>query len=245
MLSVPVSIILHTLRVKKVNKLKLYLYLKAISSGQIKLSDEVQKSVCVALEWKDKRTFKSNLSWLLKHHWATYNSKTHSLRIISFRQLNKQIHGSVRTGVRMNMTDFKYFRHFIYATAISWSQIAIKGAEKRRSKCKRGRSKKSHPYSHFSKMPLDYLAKIVKLNKSTISKNKKAAALDEYIKIHHQYENLYRKAKYINVMRHYLDYNQARRLVVHNGRVHIQLPDIINSTLKLVYLKRLYKNHCL
>ena len=238
MLTVPISIIKYALYTKKVNQLKLYLYLKSIASGQIRLTQKTKEQILKGIEWKDQRTLETNLEWLLKHHWTAYNSKTQSLRITSFGRLHYKIKGRVCTGVRMNSEDLKTFRAFIYASIITWSMNERKRLIKKSERTE-GHSKKDIPYSHYFQMPTRYLAPILDLDHSTISRYKKIAQQSGYIKVHHQYENLQRHPQYLPIMKEYSEEETAKKLVIHNKRVHIQNADLISSTLEIRYIKRL------
>ena len=237
-MTVPISILIHALRCKEIPQLRLYLYLKSMASGHLKITENVPRQVCEAMKWKDLRTYKTNLEWLLKHHWASFNNKSQSLRIVSFKQLHRRFHGSVRTGVRMNIEDFKNFRAFIYAAVISWGMSAKRKSDGK-SKCKRGSFGKGLPYSHFKDLPETYLAEILHLDHSTISRYKQDARKAGYIKIHHQFLYLHHSSSQISLMRKYMDEDEAKKLVTHNNRAYLQQCDIMKGFVGLAYLKRL------
>jgi len=239
-LTVPIQILIHALQEKKVNQLKLYLFLKAISSGHIRLTDEVQAKVCESIEWKDIRTFKTNLEWLLSNHWAAFNSKTDSLRIVSFEKVFKKIKGNIYTAARMEMKDFKTFRPFIYAAIITWG-IKQVAREHIKSERKKGSSSKDRLKADLHILPNEYSAKLFKLDSSTASRYKNAAADADYLNVYHRFISLNRKPKDLANLKLYFNEDIANSLVVHKGVIQEQIADEIYSSIKLVSLKHLRK----
>lgn len=241
-MTVPIHILIFALKEKKVNQLKLYLFLKTISSGHILLSDEAIRYVCDSLKWKDKRTFKNNIEWLLNNHWTALNNKTQSLRIASFEQVFKKTKGNIYTAARMEMKDFKTFRPFIYAAIITWGikQIARKHRKPERNK---GNSNKSRFQDDLHILPNEYSAKLFKLDSSTASRYKNAAADAEYLNVYHRFINLNRKPKDLANLKLYFDNDIANSLVIHKGQIHEQQADAIYSSIQLVSLKRLRLKH--
>jgi hypothetical protein len=235
-MNVPIAILVHALKHKKVNQLKLYLYLKSITSGHFKATDRNIEELCGALNWKKRVTFKTNAQWLLKQGWITYNSKRKSIRIVSYTRLYKQLDSRAKSGVSMDIAHFGAFRPFIYAAVITWAMTAKKRIESKPER-KKGRSRKSVPYSHYFTLPLRYAAKIVDLDYSTISRYKTIAEESGFIKVHHKYQKIDLNIRYLDTMRKYME-EEGYRFVVHNKRIHMQQPDLIQSNIHLKYKKR-------
>lgn len=240
MQTIPISIILYSLRAKKVNQLKLFLYLKATTSGKIKLTDEAQEKICAALGWKDHRTYKTHIQWLLHHHWTTINTKTQELRLVSYQQLHKTIKGKIYTGSKMSPEDFKTFRPFIYASIICWA-IFAKRKYKIMSERKKGHSIKSITYSLQNEMPNRYLAKIIGSDQSTIARYKKEAQEEKYINIQKQTQDLHLGLEHIPMIQKYATEEIRNSIFIKNGSIHIRKSDLISSRIQLTYMRHLRK----
>ena len=237
-MSLPISIILYSLRAKKVNQLKLFLYLKHISSGQVILSLELQGEVCKALKWRDRRTFSTNLQWLLQHHWVTINTKRQLLRLVSFQQLHKIVRGRIFTGSKMGAEDFNTFRPFLYASVICWAVFA-KRKHKTMLERKEGHSAKSIACSLQSDMPNRYLAKIIGNDQSTVSRYKQAAQKARYIFITEQSQNLHLSIKHIPMIQKYAPEDVRHSIFLKNNNIYIRKSDLISSRIQLIYLRHL------
>jgi hypothetical protein len=236
-MNVPVSLLIYSLQYKKISPLKLFLYLKQISSGHFHLCKESIEQVCTGLKWKSTKTFSNNIHWLVKHRWITVNNKTQSYRTISYRQLQKLLKLKIRTGVIMEREDFTYFRPFIYASVITWSMKRKKRTDKK-SERKEGRSSKSfHPPKPYT-LPNRYLAKILQLDSSTISRYKSHAAEAGYLIIHKRYEDTGLPAEQIHQL-HKTIGEEADTMVVFGKRIYRQLPDRIDSFIHLRYKNQL------
>lgn len=137
----------------------------------------------------------------------------------------------------MEREDFTQFRSFIYATVITWSMKRKRRTEKK-SERKEGRSRKSfHPPEPYT-LPNRYLAKILKLDSSTISRYKTQAAGAGYLIIHKRYEDTGLPA----IQKHQLHKimgEEADNMVVIGERIYRQLPDRIDSFIHLRYKRHL------
>jgi len=235
-LNVPIAILIFALKNKKVNQLKLFLYLKCITSGNYKNTHRNKEEICKALNWKCTKTFDKNIQWLLKKHWLAYNSKKQSYHLNSYNRLYNKIDSRVRSGVFMDKMNFSEFRPFIYAAVITWAMTAKKRIESKPER-KKGRSRKSLPYSNYYSLPLRYAGEILKLDYSTISRYKTIAEKYGFIKVHKQYERIDLEVSNFDTLRKYLE-EEGQRFVVHNNRIHIQNPDIIQSIIYLKYKRR-------
>ena len=198
-MNVPISILIYALRHKQVSKVRLFLYLKSICSGHFLLSEEMIDEVCLALKWKSVKTFKANLSWLVRHKWITVNSKLNAYRIVSYKQLGRMIKSKINTSALMFEDDFNCFRAFMYAAVITWSMKA-KTRIDRKSGRKKGGPKKSFRYRDYFQLPVRYLAKILKVDLSSASRYKTQAKNAGFLDVKKQFENLFRTGKYLFTM---------------------------------------------
>jgi len=237
-MKIPISLIIYALKKKKVNQLKLYLYLKANSSGHLKLDEVLRAKACADMGWKDKRTYTSKIEWLLKHHWVTLNNNTHSLRLVSLEQVHRQINGCVYTGTRMDSTDLTQFRPFIYASVITWATSA-KRKSLYMSERKKGHSRKSIKYLLHSDLPNRYLSKILELDQSCITRYKHEAEAAGYIRIKHRIQELDLDISHLPTIQKYADTDIVNSIFMMNDKLYTRKSDIISPRIKLCYLKRL------
>jgi hypothetical protein len=229
-MNVPITLIAYTLTHKVVNQLRLYLYLKSVCSGHFKVDDRSVQHACEFLDLKSHKSFYKNLQWLILQKWVTGNSISNNCRVISFARLCYKLNSTTRTGVKFETKDFKHFRPFLYAAVIAWS---IRNMEwrKRQPASKKGDTRKSMPKSK-RQLPNRYLAKILQLDHSTISRYKLAASTAGYITTDHRYEDTQLSLKFLYPMQKYLP-EEAHLFVAYNNTVQRQLPDTITHTIHL------------
>ena len=162
------------------------------------------------------------------------HSKTGSCRIKSFARLCHKLNINTKTGVVFSDSDFPTFRPFIYAAVIAW-RIRRKNWLERQPVRKKGRASKSMPMPKFQ-LPNRYLAKILELDHSTISRYKSAATKAGYIIVKHNYEDteLPGKFKYTLMMGIPED---AHLFVIHNKTVQRQLCDTLKTNIHLKHCR--------
>jgi hypothetical protein len=134
----------------------------------------------------------------------------------------------------MDISYFQVFRPFIYAAVITWAMKAKKRIESKSDR-KRGRFRKNLHYSKYS-LPLRYAAKILNLDYSTISRYKTIAEEYGFLKVQKQYERILLHPSHLDDLRKYNE--EGYRYVIINKIIHIQNPDIIQSTIHLTYKRR-------
>ena len=231
-MNIPITLIAYSLSHKVVNQLRLYLYLKSVCSGHFKVEERSVHEACKFLDYYSHKTFYSNLSWLISKKWITFNSISHNCRVISFARLCHKLNIKTKTGVVFESSDFKHFRPFLYTAVIAWS-IRFKEWRKRQPVSIKGDARKRLPKAK-SQLPNRYLAKILQLDHSTISRYKKASSDAGFITTQHQYEDTQISFKFLYPMQKYLP-EEAHLFVVHNNTVQRQLPDTI--TTRSIHLK--------
>jgi hypothetical protein len=233
-MNLPITLIAYSLSHKVVNQLRLYLYLKSVCSGHFKVDERSVHAACKYLVYNSDKTFYKNLHWLISMKWITFNSVSHSCRIISFSRLCHKLDIKTRTGVLFETRDFKHFRPFLYAAVIAWS-IRKKEWRKRQPASKKGGTSKSmsaNKIKNRNQLPNRYLSKILQLDHSTISRYKLAASTAGYITTLHQYEDTQLSLKFLYPMQKYLP-EEAHLFVAHNNTVQRQLPDTITHSIHL------------
>ena len=102
--NIPATLCEYALVNRKINQLKLYIYLKVNCSGEISYNYKSYSKWSKELEISSKTT-KSSLAWLIENKWVTVNSKKETLKIISYRKLSKKLGLKFKTGYLFEPTN--------------------------------------------------------------------------------------------------------------------------------------------
>ena len=109
--TIPIELCLFALKNRKVNEVKLHIYLKHISSGHIKMNYNMYNVWAVDLEL-NPRTIRNCFEWLIKNEWITVNSKTNSYRLIGYGQISRKLGFRTRKAIIFEY-DFNTFDNFL------------------------------------------------------------------------------------------------------------------------------------
>lgn len=230
-MTVPVAILLYALQNKVVSQVKLYLFLKYATSGHFHFSKENVKIITDSIGWKSSKTFGANLAWLIQRKWVTVNNPRRSLRIVGYDQILRMIRKNQRSAAEMQPEDFSYFRPFIYAAVITWA-MGYKWGIERKSALTKGSARKSFRPPVAYSMPLRYLAAILRVDYTTISKYKTRAKEAGYLYVNKQYSVIDMSpadAAHLNAVVK----EPPRHLLSCRGIVYEQLADLIESTVRI------------
>ena len=227
-INIPIELLVFALSNRKVNQVRLYLYLKCQCSGHMPWNQETIEKIKTDLHIKETRTIHSNLKWLLKNSWVVMNSKRGVIRIVSYLVLSQKLQFSSATGALFNTDQFHNFRPFIYAAVLTY-YLKYKHRIAKQSERKKGRSITN---CSFQDMPAQYLASILKLGKSTTIRYRQKAWDAGFIKMKHRYKPLYIPLDELEFCRIYSD-EEAWQLVIHNNQVKVQLSNAITSYVRL------------
>ncbi|TKG88121.1 hypothetical protein EYV94_27540 [Puteibacter caeruleilacunae] len=236
MFNVPIGILLYSLHQKKVNQVRVYLYLKYMASGNIKLTDQVTENVCSQLGCC-KKTFKTHLKWLLHKKWVSFNSNTRSLHIKGYKRIAKQWHYEKNQGVGCYIEQLINFRPFCYGATISWARLQ-KHCKDRVSKRFKGHFSKNTHRECMYDLPNRYLAKILNLDYTTVSKYRTIATIHGYIDVKHNYWRTNIPGDCLESMKGRMP-DIAGRFFALKGFIVEQLPSTIDSPMS-IKRKRLF-----
>ena len=181
--NIPVSLCEYALVNRKVNQLKLYIYLKLKCRGYIKF-DKADMKQCSETIGVDLKTVKSSLQWLVKNKWVTINSKRQVLNIISYNRLKNKLKIRLQKGVLVELEskeDYKSFEALCCAIVIT-HYVKGKHYFDRQSERKKGRSNTNcNKMKGFHPMPNAYLAKCLNVSVPTAYRIKQRAEDAGYI----------------------------------------------------------------
>jgi len=184
--SIPVSLCEFALVNRKINQVKLYIYLKLISDGYV-----VMGNGCRYKQWSDaigvhEKTVKSSFKWLVQQKWITVNSNRNAIRIISYKNLSRKLGLNLKTGYLCEVEqvrDFKQLKALCCAIVITYYLDRKRFFDKRQSgritgrpitNCKKKRT--------FYPMPNSYLAHCTKVSIATAYRYKHEAKMSRLIK---------------------------------------------------------------
>ncbi|MFK7107995.1 hypothetical protein [Flavobacterium oreochromis] len=245
--TIPIELCLFALKNRKVNEVKLHIYLKHISSGHIKMNYNMYDVWAVDLELSP-RTIRKCFEWLIKNKWITVNSKTNSYRLISYSQINRKQGFKSRKSVIFE-SDFKLFQNFCCAAMVTYyirrknftdrkkrSVPIMVGTSMNRNSC----------LKRFTQMPVAYLANCFSVSNKTAFSYKQKAKETGFIEVKKQQSylnddngNKISSDKLIVFKK--VTPEKAGRLRTKNGKIVIVESDMIKSTL-IMKSKRLKNN---
>jgi hypothetical protein len=169
---------------RKISHLKLYVYLKHISSGHIRFESRLYAVWATDLQ-VSTRTVTNGIEWLKKNKWITVNNKSCSLRIIGYGQLCRKLKLNNSKAVKYDEDDFSKFRGFCCGAIITY-YMRRKIFSDRKSKWpgpQMDGSSTSHsrgPKGYYN-LPVRYLSKCLGVSAATANKYKLAAIEAGYI----------------------------------------------------------------
>lgn len=179
--NIPATLCQYALVNKKINELKLFIYLKINSDGEIFYNRYSHSKWARELDISSK-TVKSSLSWLIKSKWITVNGIKGTLKIISYKKLSKKLNLKFKSGYLFEPLNYKYFRAMCCGVVITYymgkkryfnrQSGNIKGFATLKN-CKRNNG--------FSPMPNNYLAKCLNVSLATAYRYKREAETGGFI----------------------------------------------------------------
>ena len=240
-MNIPVQLIRITLEQKIKNTVKLYLYLKWITSGHFILNGHVIKSICNNLGYKTPKTFYKHLNLLLKWKWITINSSKERYRIISYKQLAKKLSFRAYMGVIFEPVDFSKLNAFMYGAIISYFVKYRRRADSLSRSKGSGRSSNRNGSSSYNSLPCKYLAGVLNISQSTASEYKQLAHKHGFITVVKKYETLDNvPSDNNNYWKELIDKPNA--IVLVDGKFQIQLADEITPNVYFRSKKEIKKH---
>jgi len=230
-MNIPIELLVYALSNRKVNPLRLFLYLKSQGSGYVDWTPEQKEKILSALNIKSPKTINANLKWLIKKGWVTVNSKRKSIRICGYKVIASKLQFRCFTGAvcEINIfTDSSLFRPFIYAAVITY-YLKYNQRKARQLGREKGRPNLNCRYPN---LPAKYLAEVMTLGKSTITRYRQDAWAAGFIKMKHRYKPLLISIEELDFYRTVCEEDSAS-LVVHHNQVKQQLANVIYSNIVL------------
>ncbi|MDH0660452.1 hypothetical protein [Empedobacter sp. GD03865] len=183
--TIPVELCIYGLVNRKINHLKLLVYLKSISSGHILFERKLFKTWAIDLATTHK-TVESCYKWLIMKKIITINSKTHSHRIISYSQIHKILNFNSQSAVIFELDDFEFFKEFCISAIVGYlisKKRYLDRKEQSESKMEDSNLNCSSYSKNMYPLPISYFAKSINVSKSTANNYLRIAEKKGFLKI--------------------------------------------------------------
>lgn len=184
--SIPIMLIKYALVNRKVNHLMLFIYFKHIASGHIKYNNDNIKAWATDIDMSE-RWVRDALKWMVKNKWITVNREKKSYRIISYKQLCKQLGITSISAIIYEPDDFSGFRNFCCAVVITHFLKLKNYMDKKKSQSVSSLIDTSSSWYFYSRgfcaMPISYLAKCLGVSKPTADNYKKCAIKSKLLEV--------------------------------------------------------------
>ncbi|CAM1343214.1 hypothetical protein [Tenacibaculum aestuarii] len=184
--SIPVGLCQYCIYNRKINHLKVYLYLKFTSSGHVKyISNPFEKTKEIAEYLNlNEKTIKNCLNWLIKESWIVIFSSIKSIRIISYTKLCRALDIKTKRASIYENNTFEDLKNFCCAVLIIYYRNYKRWCD-RKSVSKKGHTRlRSYKRNKgYYSLPCLYLAKCIGVSKKTAYTYKQLAKAYGYIEI--------------------------------------------------------------
>ncbi len=176
-IKIPVDLCFLVIRKKMIPAFKVFILLKMISSGKIKLTFWGKQVLADFCGYKTVRSLNNQLKRLIDLNWIGYNRSTKIYHIRGFSFIQKLMGLRARLGFWFTVQDMQCFDSMIYGAVIGY--LSKNQGKKLRIDPQKGRSNQVLSKSPgFYPVSNSYLAKILNISTSTASIMKKRAEED-------------------------------------------------------------------
>ena len=126
-LKIPVEMCFYALKNRIVRPFQLYIYLKIVCNGKMKISKKDKKDIAYALGLKSDRSISNNLKILSDLGWISYSKKSGYYFIKGFEVIRMLLGLKRITSVEFSISEIKHFRAFLGATVIREGDLVFQG----------------------------------------------------------------------------------------------------------------------
>jgi len=233
-LLIPVDLCSQLLTKRMAGPGALLLYLKFMTSGHFKLSNQLRNDIQQDLSISE-RTIRRYITLLLRAKYLTLNGNSGSYRLVSFHKIHKRSGGVSTRAAVLKPTDLSHFKAFAAATVITRTAIKLNRNGESGSPVRDNgwRTRTSDPaLSQFLTCPNGYLAKVLKISQSSAKNLKALAQSAGYLRVTHQFEATgFPASQRSNFMA--ANEKLSHRTRIRNEMIFLQQPDSIYSTVQL------------
>lgn len=240
-LLIPINICQFAIREKVLKEFHLLVTMKMISSGKIVWNMDAKKELAAKMK-VTVRTIENIFPKLLKTNWIGQKGKVIYLRKFDWIAKNIQIH--TNTGVLMYPDDLRRFRAFIIGAIMGYlvnmQKLILKKERRLGLQNKRGNNSTKCP--SFLPIANSALAQILNCSISTACNCKQEAKNYKYIRVSKCFDTVPNmEPENIAVFKKAVP-NIAHRVRLIDGKVVVQLPDLVAPNLRYKARKKLKYN---
>jgi len=235
--NIPVSVCIYSVQQNCVDEFQLFCWLKLNCNHRFRITDQIRFDAINSMGIT-RQTLNIRMKWLLGHKWISFNSKTSTYHLNSFRVIHRKTALPITKGVLWENYDIKKFKAFIWAGIIGYfakrkhfiDQNGFRLTDKSKP---RVRVNKAHPIKSPGScpfnLPLSWLAKAINKPKSTIQKMKALASHHSFIEVENNFADTNISVKQAQRLRSFeASSPEIKKFVLRSGRVCEQLPDKIS-----------------
>lgn len=175
--SIPVGLCEYALVNRKINQLKLYLFLKLNSSGYVKYDDDIYEHIN---SWAKRlsispKTVLSSYKWLIKNKWITINGISKSIHIISYKHLYRKLRITIKTSIIYEPDDFADLKGLCCAAVFIYYRNQLRYFNKQSGAKMTLSNTNCKIPKDFYPVSLSYIASRINVSKSTANNYKSIA----------------------------------------------------------------------
>ena len=236
-LVIPFDLAQFVLENRLTNPFRLYVYFHLTTSGRFELNKVIDQ-VCKDLEIKSKKTIHKNLNRLVELDWFGRKRKTDIYFLRSIEYLHQKCKHK-RWATRIYINDLKHFRAFLAGSVIS-SLVNSMLRMRKPERLKKGLSLQGFRSHHgYWLVASKMIAEVLNISTSSALKYKILAQRYDYIHIQSNSKfvpgNL--SMEFVNLYKEFHP-EEANKVRMFEGRVGIQLPDLVRTNMLLVRRKK-------
>jgi hypothetical protein len=236
-LKIPVELCFYVVREKMIPEFKVYILLKMLCSGKIRLDGLLKERLSAFCGYKSVKSFNNKLYTLRQIGWVGYNKSTGIYFIRGFVFVQKRHQLFKRSGFWFTIQDMQHFDGVIYGAVIGY-------LSKNQGKMRRAEHEKGSSHQTLCKSPGFYpisnrsLAKILNISVSTASIMKTRA--EEASSITIKRKRILEPATH-DVYKRLMETYPERYLqpIMWKGRFYQRLPDLVKAELKFGTRKKI------
>ena len=236
---IPIELCAFAFRKKFVRPVQLYVLLKSICDGTIKLSKPYKKAIAKKIGFKTIKSVNNNIKLLMARNWVGYDKTSDVYYIRSYDRVMQS--EDMKRGLRatFQLKDIKKMRAFLFGAVLT-KLVAYQNWRKTRELERiKGRSTPGSR-DRQTYYPIANLAikKILRISISTAFELKKQAEIAGYIKVKKAFASCFAGHTNLCEAKYKDDFKSAypevaNRVRVKDGFLRIQASDRVLSNIKL------------
>ncbi|MCX6246565.1 MAG: hypothetical protein NTW10_02425 [Bacteroidetes bacterium] len=233
-LAIPIELCTFVLQHRIVNPFLSYVVLKSICAGRIQYNkNQLSRKLRIT-----GKTLDNHLLILRKLNWVGFDPKSKTLFIRGFDKIRQMYQFNSRRAIICTQGDFKTFRAFLFASAVSDILRYKKRLNWQPSATKKGFAKHLGRQPFFHPLAVSYLAKLVHISNTSAGRLKAISEAKGYLTTK---ENIKATGILSNKIEFYRNpRNENKQYLRKTGAtIGVQEPDLISTNLQFTRRKKM------